>query len=180
MSVKSICVYCGSAFGNDPEFAEETKKLAKLLVDKNLHIVYGGGKNGLMGVFADAVIAYGGGITGIIAQPLIELEVQHRGVSDLRVTNNIHERKAMMSELSDAFIALPGGVGTIEELCEMVSWLQLGIHKKPCGALNVNGFFDHLIMLLDSCARSGFIRVELSKLLICKSDPSRLLSAMGL
>src|SRR4029079_16221543 len=156
--LRSVTVYCGSNAGADPAYAEATRSLARLLVDSDIRIVYGGASLGLMGVLADTAQEAGGDVIGIMPQALIDREIGHRGLKDLRVVGSMHERKALMAELSDGFIALPGGIGTLEELFEVWSWAQLGFHRKPCGLLDVDGFFGPLIQFLDHLVTAGFVR----------------------
>src|SRR5512146_155412 len=142
---KRICVFCGSNTGTRLAYVEAAQRLGVILAERKLGLVYGGGKVGLMGKLADAVLGAGGEVIGVIPQKLMRKEIAHAGLTDLRVVNSMHERKAMMAELSDAFIAMPGGFGTFEEFCEMVTWAQLGVHRKPCGLLNIEGYYDHLL-----------------------------------
>lgn len=179
-SIRNVCIFCGSALGSDSNYVLETETLAHLLVKKNIHIVYGGGKNGLMGKLADIVLKENGMLTGVISKSLIDLEVEHKGVSNLIVTEDIHKRKAKMAELSDAFIVLPGGLGTIEEMYEVISWYQLGLHNKPCGVLNINGFFDHLFRFMDSVEKEGFMRNSRKTIIVSDEEPKQLLLKMGI
>jgi len=156
--VKSICVYCGSSPGNRPEYAEQARALGQALAERGLSLVYGGGKVGLMGIIADAVMAHGGTAIGIIPQALLDKEVGHRGLSELHVVRNMHERKQMMADRADAFIAMPGGVGTFEELFETVTWQQLGYHAKPIGLLNVAGFYDGMLGFIAHAVQEGFLK----------------------
>ncbi|WP_395004609.1 TIGR00730 family Rossman fold protein [Undibacterium sp.] len=176
--MKSICVYCGSAAGNSPAFHQAATTLAHQLVSRDLELVYGGGGVGLMTVIADEVLKLGGHVTGVIPKALMEREVGHDSLSKLHVVTNMHERKALMAELSDGFIALPGGIGTMEELFEMFTWLQLGFHHKPLGLLNVNGFYDHLLQFLEHAVLSGFLKPQHNALLIKENDPSLLINRM--
>ncbi|MFZ6817636.1 TIGR00730 family Rossman fold protein [Undibacterium sp. Ji22W] len=176
--MKSICVYCGSASGNSPAFHQAALALAKQLTEQNLELIYGGGDVGLMKIIADECLRLGGHVTGVIPQALMDREVGHRNLDKLHVVANMHERKALMAELSDGFIALPGGIGTLEELFEMFTWLQLGFHHKPLGLLNVNGFYDHLLRFLEHAVFSGFLKPEHNALLIKETDPSLLLNRM--
>lgn len=176
--MKSICVYCGSAPGNSPAFHQAAKGLARQLVAHNLNLIYGGGDVGLMKMIADETLKLGGHVTGVIPKALMEREVGHMKLSQLHVVANMHERKALMAELADGFIALPGGLGTLEELFEMFTWLQLGFHHKPLGLLNIDGFYDHLLGFLDHAVQSGFIKAEHNALLIKEVDPSLLLHRM--
>jgi uncharacterized protein (TIGR00730 family) len=177
--MKAICVFCGSSAGSRPEYARAAQSLGKLMAEKGLTIVYGAGNVGLMGVLADSALAAGGKVIGVIPQFLVDKELAHQGLTQLRVVGTMHERKALMAELSDAFIALPGGLGTFEELCEALTWSQLGIHLKPCGALNVLGYFDHLGALLDHAVSEGFVRSEHRALLTTSADPAALLDALA-
>ncbi len=156
--MKSIAVYCGAANGAQPLYADAARLLARVLVEHNIGLVYGGGKVGLMGVIADEVLRLGGEATGVIPRALVEREVGHAGLTRLFVVKDMHERKAMMAELSEGFIAMPGGFGTLEELFEMVTWAQLGIHAKPIGLLNVDGFYDGLMGFVRHQVQEGFVR----------------------
>jgi uncharacterized protein (TIGR00730 family) len=151
------CVFCGSSPGNDPRFVESARALGTALALDGHELVYGGGRTGLMGAIADAAVAAGGPVIGIIPQQLADREVAHHGISDLRVVGSMHERKALMAELSDGFIALPGGFGTFEEFCEAVTWVQLGIHRKPCVLANLGGYYDPLVALFDRGRDTAFI-----------------------
>ena len=151
------CVFCGASPGNDPRYVAYATTVGAALASAGLEIVYGGGRTGLMGALADGAIAAGGRVIGIIPQQLEDSEVAHRGISDLRIVASMHERKALMAELSDGFIALPGGFGTFEEFCEAVTWVQLGIHTKPCVLANLDGYYDPLVALFDRGRDSGFI-----------------------
>jgi uncharacterized protein (TIGR00730 family) len=151
------CIFCGSAPGKDPRFVEYATAVGTAVARAGNDVVYGGGRTGLMGAVADAAVAAGGNVIGIIPQQLEDREVAHRGISDLRVVGSMHERKALMAELSDGFIALPGGFGTFEEFCEAVTWVQLGIHTKPCLLANLAGYYDPLVSQFDHGFESGFI-----------------------
>lgn len=177
-AMKRICVFCGSNKGVRPVFAAVARQLAALLVERQLELVYGAGNVGLMGEIADAVLAAGGKVIGVIPQLLVQKEVAHRELSDLRIVNTMHERKALMAELSDGFIAMPGGFGTFEEFCEIVTWAQLGIHLKPCALLNVEGYYDPLLALFDHGVDEGFVRPSHRNLVISNSDPAALLALM--
>ena len=142
VSVRRVCVYAGSNPGSDPAYAEAARALASLLAERGIGLVFGGGKVGLMGVLADTALAAGGEVIGVMPQALVDREIGHPGLTELRVVGSMHERKALMAELSDAFVAVPGGIGTLEELIEVYTWSQLGIHDKPCGVLNVRGYYD--------------------------------------
>ena len=176
--VKSICVYCGASRGADPVYADAARALAQTLVDHNIALVYGGGKVGLMGVIADEVLRLGGDVTGVIPQALLAREVGHAGLTRLFVVTDMHERKAMMAQLSDGFIAMPGGMGTLEELFEMLTWAQLGIHAKPVGLLNVNGFYDGLIGFVAQQHATGFVRAEHVGLMMAEAEPVALLQRL--
>jgi uncharacterized protein (TIGR00730 family) len=155
-----ICVYAGSNPGADPAYAEAAADLARLLAGRGIGVVYGGGKVGLMGILADSALAAGGEVIGVIPQDLMDREIGHAELTELHVVASMHERKALMAELSDAFVALPGGAGTLEELIEVYTWSQLGLHDKPMGVLNVNGYYDGLAALLDHAVQEGFLRAE--------------------
>jgi uncharacterized protein (TIGR00730 family) len=152
-----LCVFCGSRGGNDPRFVQSAVELGTLLAERGIGLVYGGGRVGLMGTLADATLASGGEAIGVIPQSLLEREVAHGGLTKLHVVDSMHARKLLMGELSAGFIALPGGFGTLEEFCEVITWSQLGIHQKPCGILNVAGYFDNLIAMFDYAVAQGFI-----------------------
>lgn len=173
------CVFSGSSLGVRAEYARAARKLGELLAGANIGLVYGGSSVGLMGVVADAALTAGGEVIGVIPQALFDREVAHKGLSDLRVTTSMHERKALMAELSDAFIALPGGIGTLEETFEVWTWSQLGYHSKPCALLNCEGFYDGLASFLDSVVEEGFLRREHRKTLISENDPQSLLAAIA-
>ncbi len=175
MPVKRVCVFCGSSPGSKPEYEEAAFALGKALIKNNTGLVYGGGRVGLMGIVASAAMEAGGEVIGVIPQDLVDKEVAHRGITDLRVVHSMHERKALMAELSDGFIALPGGLGTIEEFFEVVTWAQLGIHKKPCGLLNVSGFYDKAIDFLDHAVVEEFIAPAARSLVLVEEDPEALL-----
>lgn len=175
---KTICVYCGANAGVTPAYAEAARALGRALVDQNLALVYGGGKVGLMGVIADAVLAAGGEVTGVIPTALVEREVGHMGLTRQFIVKDMHERKAMMASLSDGFIAMPGGMGTLEELFEMLTWSQLGIHAKPIGLLNVDRFYDGLIDFIAHASGQGFIRPQHAALMMSATDPQALLQLL--
>lgn len=173
-----VCVFCGSSTGNRPEYRDAAERLARELTRRNIGLVYGGGCVGLMGVIADAVQAAGGHVIGVIPHSLVAREVGHKTLPDLRIVNSMHERKAMMAELSDAFIAMPGGFGTFEEFCEVVTWTQLGLHRKRCGLLNVLGFYDPLLGLFDRAVADGFITPSNRDLVVAGDDPAALLDRL--
>ncbi len=170
-----ISVFTGSSCGARAEYSDAARRLARQLVERGYGLVYGGGNVGLMGVIADAVIERGGHVTGVIPDALVSHEVAHRGLSELRVVQSMHERKAMMADLSNAFIAMPGGIGTMEEFFEVLSWAQLGLHDKPCGLLNIGGYFEHLIRFMDYAVDQEFLKPKHRGLLIVEEEPSRLL-----
>jgi uncharacterized protein (TIGR00730 family) len=177
--LRSVTVYCGSNPGADPAFAEATRELAALLANSAVRIVYGGGHVGLMGLLADTAMEAGGEVVGIIPQALMDREIGHRGLNDLRVVGSMHERKALMAELGDAFIALPGGIGTLEELIEVYTWSQLGMHRKPLGVLNVGGYYDALGAFLDTAVEQRFLRAQHREVLIFEAEPERLLARLA-
>ena len=173
--MKTIAVYCGASHGANPPYADAARELARALVEHNIGLVYGGGKVGLMGVIADEVLRLGGEATGVIPKALVEREVGHAGLTRLFVVKDMHERKAMMSDLSEGFIAMPGGMGTLEELFEMVTWAQLGIHAKPVGLLNANRFYDGLKAFVRHQCEEGFVRPEHEGLMLVEEDPVALI-----
>ena len=173
--MKSICVYCGSSLGAADHYADAARALAGQMVAGKLALVYGGGNVGLMGVIADEVMRLGGEATGVIPIALMDKEVGHRNLTRLHVVKDMHERKAMMAELSDGFIAMPGGIGTLEELFEVLTWSQLGFHNKPIGLLNVNGFYDDLIKFIQHLVAQGFLRSEHASLMMHEPDAPGLL-----
>ena len=176
---KRLCVFCGSSHGANPAYVEAVKNVGNELARRGIGLVYGGGNVGLMGVVADAVLAAGGDVIGVIPEALMAKEVGHRGLPDLRIVKTMHERKAMMAELSDGFVALPGGIGTFEEFFEIVTWAQLGLHAKPCALLNVNGFYDPLLHLLDPAIAERFVKPKQRDLVLVESDFSALLERMA-
>ncbi|MGE0816450.1 MAG: TIGR00730 family Rossman fold protein [Vicinamibacterales bacterium] len=173
-----ICVFCGSSSGVRAEYAASARALAGVLAADGHTLVYGGGNVGLMGVIADAMLAAGGEVVGVIPHALIAREIGHGGVTTLHVVDSMHERKARMADLSDAFIALPGGVGTFEELFEAITWTQLGLHRKPCGLLNVGGFYDGLLAFLDHAWAEGFIKPETRAVVSAGDDPAALVDRL--
>ena len=170
-----ICVYAGSNPGADPAYAEAAADLARLLAGRGIGVVYGGGRVGLMGILADTALEAGGEVIGVIPQDLMDREIGHGGLTELHVVGSMHERKALMAELSDAFVALPGGAGTLEELIEVYTWSQLGLHAKPMGVLNVRGYYDGLAALLDHAVREGFLRPQHRAALHSAAAPAELL-----
>jgi uncharacterized protein (TIGR00730 family) len=173
--MKRICIFAGSNSGSRTEYRAAAQELGQAIVRRDLGLVYGGARVGLMGAVADAVLAGGGHVTGVIPEALVTKEVAHDGLSDLRIVPSMHARKAAMADLADAFIALPGGWGTLEEFFEVLTWAQLGLHAKPCGLLNVQGFFDRLLSFLDHSIDERFVRRENRSMLIASSSPGDLL-----
>lgn len=173
--IHRVCVFCGSNTGSDPAYAEAARNLGRVLARDGIALVYGGGSVGLMGEVADAVLAAGGEVIGVIPHALWAREVGHRGLTDLRIVETMHERKAMMADLSDAFIALPGGLGTMEEIFEIWTWSQLGLHAKPVGFLDVNGFYTPLMQFLDRAVRERFLKEAHRSIAMIDADPERLL-----
>lgn len=176
LRIKSLCIYCGSSPGSSPLYAQAARSLAQQMVDDNIALVYGGGNVGLMGVIADEVIRLGGVATGVIPMALMEKELGHTGLTKLHIVKDMHERKAMMAELSDGFIAMPGGIGTLEELFEVFTWAQLGFHQKPIGLLNVTGFYDGLIAFIQHMVSQRFLKAEQADMLINAPDGAALLA----
>ena len=176
--IARLCVYCGSSSGAHPRYRAAALMLGALLAERDIELVYGGGHVGLMGAVADGALAAGGRVTGVIPEALMKKELGHTGIQDLRVVRDMHERKMMMATLADAFIALPGGWGTIEELTEMLTWLQLAIHAKPIGILNVGGYFDHFLAFAEAMIAERFVRVEHRRLFSVDDDPVRLVDKL--
>lgn len=176
--MKSLCVYCGSSFGVSRTYADASRLLAKEMVTRDIALIYGGGKVGLMGVIADEVLRLGGTAIGVIPQALMEKEVGHQQLTQLHVVKDMHERKAMMEQLADGFIAMPGGIGTLEELFEILTWAQLGFHSKPIGVLNVGGFYEGLIAFLQNLVTQGFVKSEQAALLMHEVDAATLLDRL--
>ena len=177
--MKRVCVFCGSSTGARADYAEAARALAAELARRQLGLVYGGGSVGIMGVLADAALAAGVEVIGVIPRPLASRELLHTGLTELRLVASMHERKATMAALADAFIALPGGLGTLEELLEMLTWSQLGIHDKPLALLNVAGYWDALVQLFDHAARERFVRPEYLAFLLTADTPSALLDRLA-
>lgn len=177
--MESLCVFCGSASGSRPAYTEVAEKLGRLIALRKIRLVYGGGKVGMMGAVADAAIAAGGEVIGVIPGALVERELAHHGVSDLIIVDSMHERKAKMADLSDAFLAMPGGYGTLEELFDVITWAQLGFHAKPCGLLNIDGFFDPLLAMLDHAAEEQFLSRTNRELLHTSSDPHDIVAQLA-
>ena len=173
------CVFSGSSWGNREAYARDAETLAELLVERGIGVVYGGASVGLMGTVADTVLRRGGEVIGVIPESLVRKEVAHKGLSDIRITSSMHERKALMADLSDGFIALPGGIGTFEETFEVWTWGQLGHHAKPCALLNSEGFYDRLTAFLDTVVAEGFLRPQHREMLLVTRDPEQLLCLMA-
>jgi uncharacterized protein (TIGR00730 family) len=176
--MKRICVFCGSSCGSRPEYRTAAEELGAELVRRKIGLVYGGGNVGLMGIIADAVLKAGGEAQGVIPENLMAREVGHKGLTKLHVVRSMHERKALMADLSDAFIALPGGFGTLEEFCEVVTWTQLGLHAKPCGILNVVGYYSPLLAMLDHAVQERFLKPENRGLVLARDSVVGLLQAL--
>ena len=176
--MKRLCVFCGANSGHDPRYGEAAAALGRGIAQAGLGLVYGGASIGLMGAVADAALAEDGEVIGVIPQTLVAREVAHHGLSDLRVVTSMHERKALMADLSDGFIALPGGVGTLEELFEVWTWSHLGLHRKPCGLLDVAGFYSGLGRFIDHVQQEGFLRDGVRNMLLMAEDPTQMIAAM--
>ncbi|HEX6535858.1 MAG TPA: TIGR00730 family Rossman fold protein [Gemmatimonadaceae bacterium] len=175
---RSVCVFCGSSLGANEGYRALARELGAMIASRGLRLVYGGGNVGLMGVLADAALAAGGEVVGVIPQHLVDREVAHAGLSDLRVVRSMHERKALMAELADGFVALPGGLGTMEEFFEIWTWGQLGLHRKPYALLDTAGFFDPLIAFLDRLVAERFLKPAHREMLLVDTDPARLLDRL--
>ena len=178
-ALNRVCVFCGSSAGLRPEYRTAAEAFARELAARRIGLVFGGGGIGLMGHVADAVLAAGGHAIGVIPDALLAREIGHRGLPDLRIVGSMHERKALMADLADAFVALPGGFGTFEELCEAITWTQLGLHRKRCGLLNVRGFYDPLLALFDGAVTSGFISRASRDIVFATDDPQELLDRLA-
>jgi len=176
--IQRLCVYCGSAAGHDAVYAKAARELGLAIAQRGMSLVYGGGHVGLMGIVADAALAAGAKVTGVIPTALMDSEVGHTQLTELRVVKDMHERKALMAELADGFVALPGGIGTLEELFEVITWLQLGYHRKPVGLLNTQGFYDDLLRMLNKQRDTGFLKPAHHALLITEADTAALLDRL--
>lgn len=176
--IESLCVFCGSSPGRHPAYRAAAQAVGTLLAQRRLTLVYGGGNVGLMGVVADACLAAGGRVIGVIPRALAELEVAHNGLTEMHVVTSMHERKARMADLADAFLALPGGFGTWDEFCEALTWSQLALQSKACAVLNVEGYYDAFLALADRAEQDGFLRPEHRQLLLADTDPTRLLDRL--
>lgn len=177
-TIQRVCVYCASAPGHDPAIQAATRALGRLLAAEGLGLVYGGGRAGLMGLVADTVLEAGGTVTGVIPKRLFPREIPHRGLTELVEVESMHARKTKMFELSDAFVALPGGFGTLEEIFEVTTWAQLGIHQKPIGLLDVGGYYGSLLAFLDRAVHEGLLRADNRALLVDRDEPAALLAAL--
>ena len=176
--MKRICVFCGSSSGSRPEYRAAAEEMGTELVRRNIGLVFGGGKVGLMGVLADAVLRAGGEAVGVIPEHIMSREIGHNGLTKLHVVRSMHERKALMADLSDAFVALPGGFGTLEEFCEVLTWSQLGLHAKPCGILNVSGYYTPLLAMFDHAVEERFLKPENRGLVLARESAAELLRAL--
>lgn len=174
-----LCVYCGSSPGIGDTYVSAAKEFGSLLVQQEIGLVYGGAKMGIMGVLADTVLEGGGNVTGVIPHALHGKEVAHTGLTELHVVDSMHERKSLMAVLSDGFVAMPGGYGTLEEIIEVITWGQLGFHDKPCGLLNINSYYDHLLAFLDHTEAEGFLRPQHRSMLLVADRPLRLLEQIS-
>jgi uncharacterized protein (TIGR00730 family) len=170
-------VFCGSSRGTQPVYMKAAQQIGHLLSQRKIGLVYGGGNVGLMGLMADVCLSQDGRVVGVMPRALVEKEIAHRGLTELHVVESMHERKALMADLADAFIALPGGYGTWDEFCEVLTWSQLGLHRKACALLNVNGYYESLLAMADRAVEDGFLRDVHRELLLADSDPSRLLGS---
>lgn len=176
--MQRVCVFCGSSPGTDPIYVEAAHRLGRLLAEEGITVVYGGARVGLMGSLADAALAAGGQVIGVLPDFLKRKELEHHGLTELMIVPSMHERKARMAELAEGFIALPGGMGTLEEFCEVVTWAQLGLHEKPCGLLNVHGYYDPLLTFVERMTAEGFVREKHQGLVLSAETPDALLEAM--
>lgn len=177
--LSALCVFCGSNTGADPAYAESARRMGQLLANRGVTVIYGGGRVGLMGALADAALEAGGGVIGVIPEALRRREVAHERLTELRVVHTMHERKQLMADLSDGFIALPGGFGTFEEFCEVLTWSQLGMHAKPCGLLNVKGYYTGLLALFDHAVAEQLLHPRNRAMVIAEAESKPLLDAMA-
>ncbi|GAA6617810.1 TIGR00730 family Rossman fold protein [Scytonema sp. NUACC26] len=177
--MKYICVFCASRRGAQPTYKQAAQQLGELLAKRQLGLVYGGAKVGLMGAIADATLAAGGEVIGVIPEFMVAKEIAHDRITQLHIVNSMHERKTMMSQIADAFVALPGGLGTLEEFCEILTWSQLGLHKKPCGVLNINGYYDSLLAFFNKAVTEEFLRPIHRALFLEASEPEKLLDMLA-
>jgi uncharacterized protein (TIGR00730 family) len=177
--MKRVCVFAGSSAGSRDEYQDAARALGRTLAERGIGLVYGGARVGLMGIIADATLTAGGQAIGVIPAALVAREIAHEGLTELRIVSSMHERKALMADLSDAFIAVPGGWGTLEEFFEVLTWAQLGLHRKPCGLMNVLGYFDGLLSFLEHAVREGFLRREYASTIAVGASPAALLDRLG-
>ena len=177
--MKRICVFAGSNSGARGEYVAAAGELGRVLARRRLGLVYGGARVGLMGALADEALSGGGHVIGVMPEALVQKEIAHRGLSELRVVKSMHERKATMADLSDGFVALPGGWGTLEEFFEVLTWGQLGLHRKPCGLLNIHGYFDRLLAFADHCVEEGFVKREHRSMISVADSPNELLDGLA-
>jgi uncharacterized protein (TIGR00730 family) len=177
--LSAVAVYCGSNFGSDPAYAAAAASLGGILAERGIRLVYGGGQVGLMGVVADAALENAGEVLGVITEALVAKEVSHRGLTGLRIVETMHERKQAMADAADAFVMLPGGFGTFDEFFEVVTWTQLGVHAKPCGILDVAGFFGPLRAMVDGAVAAGFVHPAHRDMIVVDDDPARLLDRLA-
>lgn len=175
---QAICVFCGANYGKRPSYRESARRVGEILAERGITLVYGGGNVGLMGALADACLEKGGRVVGVIPRALKEKEIAHQDLSEMHVVGSMHERKAMMADLADAFLTLPGGFGTWDEFCEALTWSQLGLQKKACAFLNVEGYYDALLAMAQRAAEDGFIRPEHCELLLVDTDPERIVERL--
>ena len=178
-NLKSLCVYCGSNYNGDPQLKLAVEQLAKEMAAQQIRLVFGGGSVGVMGLIADAVLAQGGKVTGVIPQFLMDKEVGHKGLTEMIVTENMHQRKQRMADISDGFLILPGGFGTLEEFFEVLTWLQLGLHKKPIGVLNIGGFYNPLFAQMDVMVEQRFLKPINRNLVINEANPQKMIALMN-
>jgi uncharacterized protein (TIGR00730 family) len=176
--MKAICVFCGANFNGDPVLKQSVEQLSELMVSRDITLVYGGGKVGVMGILADAVMGRGGKVIGVIPQFLMDKEVGHTGITELRIVDNMHQRKQLMNDLCDAIIMLPGGFGTLEEFFEVLTWLQLGLHNHPVGILNTGGFYDNLLTQMDVMVEQRYLKPTNRALVLSSADPVELINLM--
>lgn len=177
--LSALCVFCGSNSGADPAYAENARRMGQILAGRGMTVVYGGGRVGLMGALADAALEAGGRVVGVIPEALKRREVAHQGLTELHVVQTMHERKQLMADLSDGFVAMPGGFGTFEEFCEVLTWSQLGLHAKPCGLLNVKGYYAGLLTLFDHALAEQLLHPHNRAMVIAEAEPRPLLDAMA-
>jgi uncharacterized protein (TIGR00730 family) len=178
--IRRLCVFCGSSTGARPAYAEAAAQVGRVIANSKIELVFGGGRVGLMGILADSVLAAGGQAIGVMPLALVEKEIAHASLTKLHVVESMHQRKAMMADLADAFLLLPGGFGSWEEFCEIVTWLQLGIHRKPCAILNVAGYYDGLLSLADHALAEGFLRIAHHNMVIVEENPQALLARLAI